>query len=154
MPCSTYKLRASQENRMRSRRILSFLVSVSVFGNFSSRTEGQEDVIYWSRPEFIIPFQVDSNGTPPREVILEASDDLGANWYVVSRGDVRTRQFRFSSPKNGDYIFRLKMVDDSGRTFSNPGQPLRICVDTEKPIAKLAIRYGSLWRFECKNSNR
>jgi hypothetical protein len=39
------------------------------------------------------------------------------------------------------------MVDDSGRTFSNPGEPLHICVDTDKPTAKLSIEmdhYGDL----------
>ena len=147
MHCSKPTLRASHESRTRSRRILIALVGLAVVWNEPSLAFSQADVIFWSRPEFIIPFQVDSNGTPPREVILEASDDLGATWYVVSKGDVRTRQFRFRSPKNGDYIFRLKMVDDSGRTFNNPGDPLRICVDTEKPIAKLAIdmdTYGDL----------
>ncbi|MCU0711040.1 MAG: hypothetical protein MUC43_03200 [Pirellula sp.] len=147
MLCSKPNLRASHENRKRSRRILTAALGLAVVGLGSSPAHSQDDVIFWSRPEFIIPFQVDANGTPPREVILEASDDLGATWYVVSRGDVRTRQFRFRSPKNGDYIFRLKMVDDSGRTFNNPGEPLRICVDTEKPTAKLAIdmdSYGDL----------
>ncbi|MCU0719328.1 MAG: hypothetical protein MUC83_06475 [Pirellula sp.] len=147
MLCSKPIPRTSHENRTRSRRILSTLVGFALVWNGSSLAFSQDDVIFWSRPEFIIPFQVDSNGTPPREVILEASDDLGATWYVVSRGDVRTRQFRFRSPKNGDYIFRLKMVDESGRTFNNPGEPLRICVDTEKPTAKLAIdmdTYGDL----------
>lgn len=122
-------------------------MGLALVWNGSTFAYSQEDVIFWSRPEFIIPFQVDSNGTPPREVILEASEDQGMTWYVVSRGDVLTRQFRFRSPKNGDYIFRLKMVDDSGRTFNNPGEPLRICVDTEKPVAKLAIdmdTYGDL----------
>lgn len=157
MLCSKPTLRASHENRTRSRRILSALVGFALVWNGSSIVYSQEDVIFWSRPEFIIPFQVDSNGTPPREVILEASDDLGASWYVVSKGDVRTRQFRFRSPKNGDYIFRLKMVDDSGRTFNNPGEPLRICVDTEKPTAKLAIdmdTYGDLnARIQIAESN-
>lgn len=132
-------------------------MGLAVVWNGSTLAYSQEDVIFWSRPEFIIPFQVDSNGTPPREVILEASEDLGVTWYVVSRGDVLTRQFRFRSPKNGDYIFRLKMVDDSGRTFNNPGEPLRICVDTEKPVAKLAIdmdTYGDLnARIQIAESN-
>ncbi len=147
MLCSKQTLIASHENRKRSRGILSGLVGLAVVWNGSTLAYSQEDVIFWSRPEFIIPFQVDSNGTPPREVILEASEDQGMTWYVVSRGDVLTRQFRFRSPKNGDYIFRLKMVDDSGRTFNNPGEPLRICVDTEKPAAKLKIdmdTYGDL----------
>lgn len=147
MLCSNNNLRASHENRKRSRRILIAALGIACSGLGGSHAFAQEDVIFWSRPEFIIPFQVDANGTPPREVILEASDDLGATWYVVQKGDVRTRQFRFRSPKNGEYIFRLKMVDDSGRTFNNPGEPLRICVDTEKPNAKLAIdmdSYGDL----------
>jgi hypothetical protein len=147
MLCKTTISAASLSTRSRSRRLLIAAIGMSLALGTEIEAQAQDEVIYWARPEFIIPFQVDPNGVPPREVILEASEDLGRTWYVVSRGDVRTRQFRFSSPKNGDFLFRLKMVDDSGRTFSNPGEPLHICVDTDKPTAKLSIEmdhYGDL----------
>ena len=97
------------------------------------------DAIYWPRNEFVIPFQVDNNGQVPEEVHLEVSEDSGQSWSQFSRGDSRIRQFQYKAGRDGEYMFRLKTVDASGKIFNNPGAPLRIVVDTSKPIASLAI---------------
>lgn len=97
------------------------------------------DAIYWPRNEFVIPFQVDSNGQVPEEVHLEVSLDAGQSWSQCSRGDSRTRQFQYKASQDGEYLFRLKTVDSSGKLYNNPGPPLRIIVDTTKPTASLAI---------------
>ncbi len=95
--------------------------------------------IYWPRNEFVIPFQVDSNGQAPEEVILEVSEDGGQSWSQTSRGNSRTRNFQFRAGRDGEYIFRLKTVDSTGRRSNNPGDPLRIIVDTTKPTANLTV---------------
>lgn len=100
---------------------------------------GQQNLIHWPRLDFVIPFQIDSNGQSPQEVLLEVSEDGGQNWSMCSRGDTRTRQFQYRAARDGTYIFRLKSVDAAGRRFINPGEPLRIAVDTSKPNASLII---------------
>jgi hypothetical protein len=97
----------------------------------------QDDFVYWPRLDFVIPFQIDSNGQVPQEVILEVSEDAGGSWKTCSRGDTRSRQFHYKASQDGAFQFRLKTVDAEGRKFNNPGEPLKIIVDTSKPIAKL-----------------
>jgi hypothetical protein len=106
----------------------------------SNAQDAQVDgIVFWPRLDFVIPFQVDANGQQPREVILEYSDTQGQSWQVYERGSPRTRQFQFLAPGDGLYLFRLKTVDSEGRKFNNPGAPLKIAVDTVKPVAKLIV---------------
>jgi hypothetical protein len=99
----------------------------------------QQNTVYWPRLDFVIPFQIDNNGQSPLEVLLEVSEDGGQNWSLCSRGDTRTRQFQYRAARDGVYTFRLKSVDAAGRRFINPGDPLRIAVDTIKPTASLIV---------------
>jgi hypothetical protein len=99
----------------------------------------QEEPVYWPRLDFVIPFNVDVSGQAPREIQLEYSSNGGATWDVYKRSDVRTKQFQFQAKQDGEYTFRLKTVDAQGRLFDNPGEPLRILVDTTKPEGKLII---------------
>ncbi len=110
----------------------------------SQRVHGQteevpSEAVHWSRSEFVIPFQVDTSGEIPAEVRLEVSDDQGQTWELFTRADVRTRQFRFQAPRDGEFRFRLKTVDRKGNVFDNPGEPLVIIVDTTKPTGELLV---------------
>jgi len=95
--------------------------------------------VYWPRLDFVIPFNVELTGQTPREIQLEYSENGGLNWSLYSRGDVRTKQFQFIAPADGEYKFRLKTLDSQGRSFDNPGEPLCVVVDTNKPTANLMI---------------
>jgi len=100
----------------------------------------EEDVrVYWPRLDFVIPFNVELTGQTPREIQLEYSENGGSNWSLYSRGDVRTKQFQFIAQTDGEYKFRLKTLDSQGRSFDNPGEPLCVVVDTNKPTANLMI---------------
>ena len=122
----------------RRRKGLGTLVAAIVFGSLQHQPSmAQDDFVYWPRYDFVIPFQIDSNGQLPQEVILEVSDNGGVSWKTCSRGDTRSRQFQYKATQDGAFQFRLKTVDAEGRKFNNPGDPLKIIVDTTKPIAKL-----------------
>jgi hypothetical protein len=122
----------------RNSRGLRTLGTAIVFGLLHNLSlSAQDDFVYWPRLDFVIPFQIDSNGQAPQEVILEVSDDAGGSWKTCSRGDTRSRQFHYKASQDGAFQFRLKTVDAEGRKFNNPGEPLKIIVDTTKPIAKL-----------------
>jgi hypothetical protein len=98
-----------------------------------------DDVIYWSKSEFTIPFHVDQNGQLPAEVQLESSADFGTTWNLHARGDLKSRQFRFVSKEDGLVWFRIKTVDESGKTFDPGGAPLKVMVDTKSPDLSLSV---------------
>jgi hypothetical protein len=98
-----------------------------------------DNVVYWPRLDFVIPFNVDVTGQAPREIQLEVSENGGRSWKLDSSADVRTKQFQFNAKSDGEYQFRLKTLDSQGRSFDNPGEPLRILVDTKKPEGKLVV---------------
>lgn len=104
-----------------------------------AQSEVDENVVYWPRLDFVIPFNVDVTGQTPREIRLEVSENGGRSWALDSSADARTKQFHFKAKGDGEYQFRLKTLDSQGRSFDNPGEPLRIRVDTTKPEAKLAV---------------
>ena len=99
----------------------------------------EDAVVHWPRLDFVIPFNVDVTGQAPREIQLEFSENGGKSWSLYSSGDVRTKQFHFQAKVDGEYQFRLKTLDSEGRRFDNPGEPLRVVVDTTKPEAKLMV---------------
>ena len=107
----------------------------------SVRGVGTNDdaVVHWPRLDFVIPFNVDVTGQAPSEIQLEFSENGGKSWSLYSSGDVRTKQFHFQAKVDGEYQFRLKTLDSQGRRFDNPGEPLRVVVDTTKPEAKLMV---------------
>lgn len=98
-----------------------------------------DNLVHWPRLDFVIPFNVDVTGQAPREIQLEVSDNGGRSWKLDSSADVRTKQFQFIAKSDGEYQFRLKTLDSQGRSFDNPGEPLRILVDTKKPEGKLVV---------------
>ncbi|MBU6239107.1 MAG: hypothetical protein KGQ51_14885, partial [Planctomycetes bacterium] len=97
------------------------------------------NAVYWSRSEFVIPFQVDASGEIPAEVRLEVSEDAGQTWKLYTRADVRTRQFRYRATSDGEFRFRLKTVDRNGNVYDNPGESLVVVVDTNKPDGELLV---------------
>ena len=104
-----------------------------------AQNDADDNVVFWPRLDFVIPFNVDLTGQAPREIRLEVSENGGRSWALESSGDVRTKQFHFKAKGDGEYQFRLKTLDNQGRSFDNPGEPLRIRVDTTKPVAKMLV---------------
>ncbi len=104
-----------------------------------NQTGNDDGIVYWPRLDFVIPFNMDAAGQSPREIQLEFSEDGGRSWGLYSSSDVRAKQFHFKAKEDGEYRFRLKTLDSQGRSFDNPGDPLRVVVDTTKPEAKLLV---------------
>ena len=146
MPAPFWRLLVGSDIQHGSFRIvtLAFMASASLASSLigqSSREQSNysDPVVYWPRLDFVIPFNVDVTGQAPSEVQLELSEDDGRSWLLYSSGDVRTKQFHFQAKSDGLFQFRLKTLDQSGRRFDNPGEPLKIQVDTTKPEGKLYI---------------
>ena len=142
------KSRASCNAQNRFALVRSFFAAIAVgTSSFThlvaqpERASGTYDdpVVHWPRLDFVIPFNVDVTGQAPREIQLEFSENGGKSWSLYSSGDVRTKQFHFQAKGDGEYQFRLKTLDNQGRSFDNPGEPLRVLVDTTKPDARLIV---------------
>ena len=142
-PCTAVRNSCARRRLIESVMIgLAFLAATSPLSMAQSEraTNASDDpVVHWPRLDFVIPFNVDLTGQTPREIQLEFSDNGGKSWMLYSSGDVRTKQFHFKAKVDGEYQFRLKTLDSQGRSFDNPGDPLRVSVDTTKPEAKLVI---------------
>ncbi len=120
-------------------------ITSAIHSSWQSPAQAQQlndsaaNAVYWSRSEFVIPFQVDASGEIPAEVRLEVSEDAGQTWKLYTRADVRTRQFRYRATSDGEFRFRLKTVDRNGNVYDNPGEPLVVVVDTNKPDGELLV---------------
>ncbi len=143
-PADEHRLKASAHRRF----FQSFVVGLALFAGPSVSSMAQSErgsstsddpVVHWPRLDFVIPFNVEVTGQTPREIQLEFSENGGRSWMLYSSGDVRTKQFHFKAKVDGEYQFRLKTLDSQGRSFDNPGEPLRVAVDTTKPDAKLVV---------------
>ena len=142
------KIRAACNAQKRRTLVQSFVTAIALSTSSftqlvaqTERTAGDYDdtVVHWPRLDFVIPFNVDVTGQAPREIQLEFSENGGKSWSLYSSGDVRTKQFHFQAKVDGEYQFRLKTLDNQGRSFDNPGEPLRVLVDTTKPDARLFV---------------
>lgn len=87
---------------------------------------------------FTIPFDVDRNGPPPREVHLWVSPDAGKSWLKYASAAPEKRVFEFHAAAEGDYMFAVQTSDSKGESALAASKPMRIVVDTTKPKLQLA----------------
>ncbi len=101
--------------------------------------ESQVKPIFWNKSDFLIPFNVGNQGKLPEAVELEVSTDDGMNWITVERSNIQDRQFTFRSNGDGLYWFRIKTVDNEGKSFVPNSPPLAIVIDTNQPQIDLVV---------------
>ena len=101
----------------------------------SSAARTLRDKFYTRRPEFDVPFQVDTRSSDLVEVQLMASTDRGRQWQPVSRGAPTDQALHFRAPRDGEYWLSTRTLDRFGR--AKPEGPLepQLCavVDTSPP---------------------
>ncbi len=137
--------------------LLSKLVPTTLFlfnSGFLSPEPASAQQIHWPRKELVIPFQVHQQSNPPHWVELEVSSDSGNSWTSVGKNQTtsadnpsanntsahsRDRQFQFQAPSDGEFWFRIKPLDRQGNLIDQPGEPMRIVVDSQKPSGELLI---------------
>lgn len=131
---------------MLSRSLLKFLLTSTSVSTLCAHLSPIADAqaIHWPRQELIIPFQVHHQGTSPDSVELEVSNDAGKTWQSagkaqITNSDSKDRQFPFKADRDGEYWFRVKSLDRSGNLIDQPGDPMRVSVDSTKPTGELLI---------------
>lgn len=131
---------------MLSRSLLKFLLTSTSVSTLCAQLSpvAHAQAIHWPRQELIIPFQVHHQGTSPDSVELEVSSDAGKTWQAagkaqITNSDSKDRQFPFKADRDGEYWFRVKSLDRSGNLIDQPGEPMRVTVDSTKPTGELLI---------------
>ena len=99
----------------------------------------QPEPFYWAKPDFVIPFNVGTQGKMPAAVELEVSTDQGKNWTLVQRAELTQRQFAFRSRGDGLYWFRIKTIDANNRAQDTSAQPMAVMIDTARPEIDLVV---------------
>ncbi len=93
--------------------------------------------VYWGQDVFLIPYQwsARTDQASAQEVILYLSNDQGANWSEVTRARPDVRSFLYRAPRDGEYWFAVRTLDNTGRLWPAGGyEPeLRVVVDTKIP---------------------
>lgn len=90
---------------------------------------------------FSIPFAPPADVYPRAvEVQLYASEDGGKTWNLISRADPSQRHFTFRAPRDGEYWFSVRTLNEAGQVTptTTPKPELHVVVDTVAP--KLNLR--------------
>jgi hypothetical protein len=100
--------------------------------------------VFSRQAAFAIPFRLDppvNAAQEPREVELQMSPDRGRTWEASSSVPPNKQAFVFRAPRDGEYWFRVRTVDATGRRHpeSNGAPELRVIVDTAPPVAELNV---------------
>lgn len=89
---------------------------------------------------FQIPFAPPADVYPRAvEVQLYASEDGGRNWKLIGRADPGQKHFTFRAPRDGDYWFSVRTLNEAGQVTptTRPRPELHVVVDTVAPKMKL-----------------
>ncbi|MFK7734550.1 MAG: hypothetical protein AB8B50_00890 [Pirellulaceae bacterium] len=90
---------------------------------------------YLSSPTFKIPFDVDGHKAELSEVQLWVSTDDGKNWQMHGAQAPNKKHFEFRAAAEGLYLFSVQTMDHDGNAFPSQSPPLRVYVDTSKPMS-------------------
>ena len=106
-----------------------------------------------NRPVFTIPFRLEeskSSDDAPQRVLLSVSRDLGANWQDVDDVVPAARQFTYRATTDGDYWFRLRSVDASGRQRGGAGPDVRVILNASGPRIAARVWLGPDGEVVCR----
>ena len=118
--------------------------------NFAAAQDQHIEPIFTRQQLFRIPFSIDTpeaEHQQPREVQLYVSDNLGQQWWPAGRVAPEEEKFTFQAPRDGEYWFVIRTVDQFGRRLPEVDQipirpELKVIVDTEQPVLQLSAGLG------------
>ncbi len=108
----------------------------------------QEPAITIGKASFRIPFTIDAHGSRPSKVELWVSTDAGKSWQMHGSSSPDVSGFDFKAAAQGEYLFLVQSVDESGVAYPSNAPPMRVLVDTEKPQVALEADLNSAGQLE------
>lgn len=117
------------------------LLAAGVCGGGDGRLDAAEPgglpaAVRTKQRTFSIPFRLPkpaSAETAPRQVVMDASRDLGATWQTVGQVAPSAGAFTYTADADGEYWFRLRSIDSQGRLRGGEGPDMRVVVDAAGP---------------------
>ena len=111
----------------------------------SSATASPSPPLYTRQTAFAIPFAIEKNAGPPRDVLLYVSADRGANWTLYARQAGPQGQFLFRAARDGEYWFAPRTTTAGGLP---PADNLlraeqRVAIDTLQPRLNVRTTVGT-----------
>lgn len=98
--------------------------------------------------EFRVPFQVEApqnSGIQAREVQLHVSDNR-CDWQLFGTVEPTAGGFAFRAPRDGEYWFVIRTIDQNGRMLPEPNGPtvpeMKVLVDSTSPVLELQAGLG------------
>lgn len=145
-----------------STRRLFLLASLLILAPLPAFAQQTDDIHYYAKPGFFIPFHAEQGGERVRQIRLFVSEDQGNTWNPGPTAFLQDKGFKYQTSRDGTYWFNLQTIDTDGRT--NPpsiarGAPplLKVVVDTQPPVVSVVVRQfqdGSAtaeWRIRDEN---
>lgn len=137
LPTNTSSIEAQENSR-----------AVTVPAGLLDSTSFQSTPIqYLPFAHFAIPFDIDRTGRLPQEVHLWVSADQGKSWLKYASNSPDKRSFEFQAAAEGEYLFAVQTQDDRGASALAAAPPMRILVDTTKPLLQLNADINSAGRL-------
>ncbi len=101
--------------------------------------------VHHNRRSFKIPFNIPAADVPRyKQVQLWTSSDGGQGWQKSDTKTLDDRNFNFTAPQDGEYLFAVRTVDTKNRLFPADDaaiEPnLKVVVDTKPPSITLDAR--------------
>jgi hypothetical protein len=131
------------------------LVNSVPAGLRSASLQESAPVQYLQFPHFSIPFDIDRNGRAPNEVYLWVSPDGGQSWMKYASASPEKRAFDFHAAAEGEYLFAVQTRDEQGDSALAAAPPMRIMIDTTKPVVDLTADMNASGRLaiDCRLSD-
>ena len=111
------------------------------------------DLVRTKQTVFAIPFQLPENrdaDAAARRVVLGVSTDLGVTWQPAGEVAPSAGSFSFRAPKDGEYWFRIRVVDAKGRSRGGAGPDMRVLVDAAGPRIAARVWKGADGEIICR----
>lgn len=116
---------------------------------------GLPDLVRTKHRSFSIPFRIPKSEDPdadaaPQKVALSVSTDLGATWQPAGEAAPTASSFTYSGGNDGEYWFRLRVLDKKGRSRGGEGPDIRVLVDAAGPRLAGRVWKGSDGEIICR----
>lgn len=109
-------------------------------------TKSKPTPIVTRQTAFGVPFTINPDFGPIREVQLHVSTDRGRNWSLYSRQLPTAREFPFQANADGEYWFAVKTVG-SQQPVKALKPELIIAIDSRQPSFNVGLKTDALGRI-------
>ncbi|MEO1992381.1 MAG: hypothetical protein ABGW78_10650 [Pirellulales bacterium] len=115
--------------------------------------EDLPELVRTQHRSFSIPFHIpqasDADATAQR-VVMSVSKDLGITWEPAGEVLPTVGSFRYQTDRDGEYWFRIRVIDVKGRTRGGAGPDVRVLVNAAGPRVVAHVWKGTDGEIICR----